>query len=126
MSPPVNRVRYFERRFAANERADFNWTVCSAEHLRGFRLQGEYRLALLLSLTMDGVEMLAHCDGVPLELLQSGSLDWFDCVRYPTWEPGRVLTLKIWNTSYDPAIIRVRPIVRGDERDWPEAKRVTS
>jgi len=119
MSPPVNRVRYFERRFAANERADFNWTVCQTEHLFGFRLQGEYRLALAISLTVDGLEMLAG-PPAPLELLQGAPL------LFPAWKRGAVLTLKIWNTSYDAAIIRVRPLVRGDERDAPEAKRVTS
>lgn len=124
MSPPVNRVRYFERRFAANERADFNWTVCQAEQLRGFRLQGEYGLATLLSLTIDGVEMLATGNGIPLELLQRGQ--FLQCVLFPTWEARSVLTLKIWNTSYDAAIIRVRPLVRGDEQDHPEPKRVTS
>lgn len=110
--PPVNRVPYMERRFAANERCPFSWSVGRVERLRGFRFYAECKLALMTSLSINGIELLAHDGGAPLEVLSSAH------ILYPPWKPGQVLTLCIWNTSYEPAIIRVRPLVVGDERDF--------
>lgn len=113
MSPALNRLRYVSYRFAPNETRVFVWSVNAPEDLRGFVLRGEVGLALAKSFKVDNVEMLATSQGVPLEALAGVFADGL--VLFPTLKAS--LSIEIWNSSYEPAIIRIRPLVRGDELD---------